>query len=136
MAIRVSSIDVKDIFDANVLTDIQIERFIETANLIVEKNLNTGDYSYTDAELEEIELYLSAHLCSLREPRAKSEQVDEISVSYQGKTGMKLDSTHYGQTAIMLDRFGILKNIGNKKLASVGAVKQFDSTDDRNIDYS
>jgi hypothetical protein len=63
----------------------------------------------SDARLSEIELYLAAHFCSLREPRLASEGIDVLSARYQGKTGMYLEATHYGQMAMMFDSTGTLR---------------------------
>lgn len=125
MAVRVDTDDIKEIMTIVTLTDDEIDRFIATANLIIEKNLNTGAYDYTTAELDDIERYLSAHFCALKEPRTVAEKVDVLSVTFQGKTGMALNATHYGQTAQMLDRHGVLQSIGAKQLATITAVTSF-----------
>ena len=127
MAVRVDTDDIKEIMTIVTLTDDEIDRFIATANLIIENSLNTGAYDYTVDELIDIERYLSAHFCALKEPRAAAEKVDVLSLTYQGKTGMALDATHYGQTAKMLDRHGVLQNIGAIRLATITAVTSFDT---------
>lgn len=111
-SVRNTSDNVKEIFSVTELTDSQIQRFLDTANLIIFYNLVETESNLEEEELDEIELYLAAHLCALKEPRASQEKFDILSVSYQGKTGLYLDSTHYGQTVQMLDRSGRLNKIG------------------------
>lgn len=89
------------------LTD--IDTFITTANLFVTNVL--GDAGLSDALLEEIERYLTAHFLSVKDQRVKSEKIDVLSFTYQGDTGMGLKATHYGQTAILLDSSGTLEDI-------------------------
>ncbi len=103
---RVVVNQVKDIIDTG-LTDGQIRAFINTShNFVVD--LLTGE-GLTEATLTEIELYLSAHLLSLREQQAESESIgSEYTVKYQGKTDKGFEATMYGQTAMSLDTTGKL----------------------------
>lgn len=111
-SVRNTVADVKEIFAVTTLTDDQIDKFLDTASLIVYYNLTDTEADLEEEELDEIELYLAAHLCSLREPRTQREGFDVLSASYQGKTGLYLDATHYGQTVQMLDRTGRLHKLG------------------------
>ena len=125
MVIRTDQSDVKVVMTIATLTVPEIDEFIALANLIVERNLVASKLDYEDDELVKIELYLSCHFCALKEPRTAAEKVDVISTTVQGKTGMNLDSTFYGQTAMMVDRFGLLKKLGEKRLATVLAITSF-----------
>ena len=109
MANRVSSTDVKKIIDTE-LVDIDIDIFIDTAAEIIKIYLS--DAGLADTLLAKIELFLSAHLVTLREQQVSSEKYGNASATYQGKTGMHLTSSHFGQTAMTLDVTGKLASAG------------------------
>jgi hypothetical protein len=115
---RTTDTAVFEIIDTT-LTD--IDTFITTANLYVTDVL--GDAGLSDERLEEIERYLTAHFLSLRDQRVQTEKVDVLSVTYQGKTGMYLESTQYGQMAIMLDTSGTLSKIAKDGVAVAASMK-------------
>ena len=103
------------------LTD--IDTFITTANIFVTAYL--GDAGLSDTLLEEIERYITAHFLSVKDQRVQAEKIDVLSFTYQGKTGMGLDSTFYGQTAQMLDTSGTLADMaknGVPRSASMTAI--------------
>ena len=64
-----------------------------------------------------IERWLSAHFIAVMDQRAAREGVTPVSISYQYKLGLNLQSTMYGQQAILLDTSGALGrlNRGVKK---------------------
>lgn len=103
MTIRVTDSEVFEIIDTS-LTN--IDPFINSASLIVDGYLLSKGLS--DEILKQIELYIAAHLLSLKDPRTKSVRVDVLSESYQGQWGLGLNGTSYGQTAILLDSSGTL----------------------------
>lgn len=94
------------------LTEDEVAPFVETANLMVTAYLASTDQT-ADA-LREVETYLAAHFVSLRDRLVKSEAAGGVRFDYQGETGMGLDSSHYGQTAKLLDSSGVLKEIDGK----------------------
>ena len=94
------------------LTEDEVAPFVETANLMVTAYLASTDQT-ADA-LREVETYLAAHFVSLRDRLVKSEAAGGVRFDYQGETGMGLDSSHYGQTAKLLDVSGVLKEIDGK----------------------
>ena len=100
---RVVDADVKQILD----TSLDTQPFIVAANLTVTERL-AGEY--TDARLQQIELYLSAHLAALRDPRLTELTVDGTTARYEhgSQAGVGLLSTRYGQTVQQLDYKGIL----------------------------
>lgn len=110
MANRVTHAELILVFDTDIADTIP---FITTANLIVTDKLD-GE-GLTTAQLKEIEKYLSAHLASLQDQRIAQEKIGEVAVTYQGKTGLGLDGTKYGQTVKMLDTTGILASMGKGK---------------------
>lgn len=106
---RVTDAEVKEVFD----TTIDTTPFIATANLIVTEELGESDLS--EARLTQIELFLSAHLASLMDPRLASEKIGDGSNTYEGKTGMGLDSSRYGQQVKLLDTTGAMANLEKRK---------------------
>ena len=107
---RTTSGDVSAIID----TDVSIEPFITTANLLVTQKL--GNSTLSAAMLEQIEKYLAAHFVAIRDPRTTQEDRGDASASFEGKnqSGMGLKSTQYGQTVIDLDTTGTFANLGQK----------------------
>lgn len=97
-----------------------IDNFIETASLIVDVNLaNNPSCALSEAELKQIELYLSAHLIALTDGTARqamSERLGDASISYGGQLGEGLKYTQYGQMVLTLDRCGVLANLGKQKV--------------------
>lgn len=116
--VRVAEAEVREIIDVDPLVT-SIAPFITAANLIVTDRL--GSSGTPDAMLKEIERWLAAHFLAVRDPRAVSESIGGISVTYGGKTGEGLRSTLYGQQAISLDVTGILAKMGSKQ-ATIGVV--------------
>lgn len=64
-------------------------------------------------DLEAVERYLAAHYYATSDRPFQSARTGDASGTFQGKTGMYLDSTYYGQMAIMNDPSGYLKAWGN-----------------------
>jgi len=107
---RVTATEVKEIIDTD-LSDAIVDVFINSANIIVTDRL--GDNTDITADhKKEIERWLSAHLVAIRDQRSESEKVGDASVKYQGKTGLGLDVTLYGQQVKVLDTTGTLDNLG------------------------
>lgn len=118
MAIRVKVPELKDIFETD-LTNSQLEQFIKGASLLIDEEL--GNAGLSADRLKQIELYLSAHLASLNDPRMESEDyAGEYKFKVQGKTGMNLDATYYGQMAKFFDSTGTLDKLAeNPKKATI-----------------
>lgn len=88
-----------------VLADEAITSRIAASGTITGKINATCGTSFSTAELEEIQLWLAAHLVALTDPDSKRETISktDIDITYlTGKLGMNIDSTFYGQTANML----------------------------------
>jgi len=118
---RTNSADVKNILDTTV-EDAKINAFINSANLMVTKYLGS-ETELSAAQKKDIEMWLTAHLIAATlERQVQEEQVDDAQIKHQGKTGLGLDSTFYGQTVKMLDTTGILSSKLGKKQASVYAI--------------
>jgi hypothetical protein len=98
-----------------------IDFAMEAANALVDAVCLES--SYSDALLELIERWLSAHFYSIRDPRAEKEGADDVDVKYQGETKTGLEHTSYGQQAMTLDHKGNLAAVNNNsKNAKSGKV--------------
>jgi len=87
--------------------------FIVTANqLVTEICAPSGKLSVERLEL--IERYLSAHFYTLRDPRPVMEQAGDVQQTNQSKVDLFLCTSHYGQTAIMLDTTGGLAELNRE----------------------
>ena len=56
----------------------------------------------------------------MRDPRAAKSTIGPTSFTYEGKTGMGLEFTRYGQMALLLDSTGTLKKSGMLKASLSG----------------
>lgn len=107
MSVRVTDDEVKEILDTELSS---LTPFIAAASQLVD------GISGLDADvLKEIERWLAAHLVSMRDKRVSKASVGDSSHTYEGKTGLGLDFTRYGQTAKMLDTTGTLNKLSLKK---------------------
>lgn len=113
MAQRVYDNEVKEIVD----TVLDTQPFIETASLLVDEELVSSGHSA--ARLRQIELYLSAHFVTIRDPQFQQLRGEKQSVSFHlGDLGQGLKSTAYGQQVLLLDTSGILAQVGMATRAS------------------
>lgn len=109
---RVTDEEVREIIDIDsTITD--LTPYITIANIVVNKNC--VDSSLDDAQLKEIERWLAAHFVCIRDPRSASEKAGSVAISYQYKLGLGLQSSQYGQQAIMLDSSGALARLNKGK---------------------
>lgn len=109
MAVRVTNDEVKVVIDTS-LTD--LTAFILVASQQVDRISGLGT-----AVLKEIERWLAAHFVSIRDKRTSKDNVGDSSHTYEGKTGMGLEFTRYGQQAKLLDTTGTLAKLGLRKAA-------------------
>ena len=121
---RTTTAEVLKIIDTD-LTD--LDAFILPASQLVDR-VAAADSSLAAAALEEIECWLAAHFTSMRDPRASKSAVGPTSFTYEGKTGMGLEFTRYGQMALLMDSSGTLaklgKNLLKASLSSLGYTAQ------------
>ena len=91
--------------------ELDLQSFIDTANLIVTEDLAGKDLS--EARLEQIQIYLAAHYTAIRDERGglKSTKTLNAEDEYFGDYGKGLKATRYGQQAIVLDTSGSLSAI-------------------------
>lgn len=112
MSTRVTEAEVKDIIDTD-LTEEQIRPFIEAASQLITDTLSGEEYG--TITLKEIERWLSAHFIAIRDPRVAQEKIGDAAVTYQGKTGLGLDHTSYGQQVLLLEHHGVLAALQQRK---------------------
>lgn len=125
---RVTATEVKEIISTS-LSDSIVETFIDAANTVVSEIIGS-DTTLSTTQKKEIERWLSAHLLACaREQQPQSEKDGDASITYQGKTGMGLDSTYYGQTVKIIDTTGKLARSIGKKKVNIYAVTTKDRED-------
>jgi hypothetical protein len=122
---RITSDEVKEIMLSSALTNDQIDPFILSAHLYVNR-VYTGNSTLKEIELKEIERWFTAHMiASSVELTTTDEKIGDASVTYAGKFGKGLESTRYGQMVLQLDTTGLMANTGAKQ-ASMTAIISFD----------
>ena len=125
MAVRTTSTEVKQILDGCILDGTVIDVFIAAASRLID-SVYAADTTMSDAQLEDIETWLSAHMIASTIHRQTSqEEVDGASVKYTGYWSKDLESTSYGQMVKMLDISGKMANVG-KKEAKMTAITSFE----------
>lgn len=122
MAVRTDVERVKEIITTSLADEVVASNMIVTAaNLVDTHLLNAGHSANT---LEQIEMYLAAHLVALTEEKGglvRSQFGDaEEWFSDQYNTGLRM--TRFGQIALAIDSSGILANIS---ASSAGLKAQF-----------
>lgn len=112
MAIKNTIDDVRRIIETE-LEDTDIASALATANAIADEVVS-GE-SYSDMLLKKIEVYLAAHFIAIKDPQISREKVGDAEVQYDGKTGMGLEATKYGQQVLILDHHGKFAKIAKSK---------------------
>lgn len=86
-----------------------LEAFIDSMTTIVDRVVALDTESILTEDTQElIERWLSAHGYAHGDQLYQQKQTGRASSTFQGKTGMYLESTQYGQMAMMLDTTGAL----------------------------
>ena len=104
MSVRTTSEAVADIIETDVAID--LTPFIATSSALVTKHCAEKNSAYTEAELELIERWLAAHCYTVRDPRTTRENLGKLETTFQSKVDLGLNTSHYGQMAMMLDWYG------------------------------
>lgn len=95
------------------LADATLQFFLDTATELAGDVLKNSGLS-SDRK-DKITIFLAAHMAHSTAPRAEMEMIgSEYKYSVQGKTGMDLKATFYGQNALALDTSGSLQRLGSK----------------------
>ena len=124
MAVRTTASAVQKVIDVD--TDIWDDQFIDDASVIVDKVESNSGSAYSAAELEFMERYIAAHLYAIRDPQYVKEKTGRSSATYQrgSTTGVGLDSTQWGQTALSFDHNGDLGTISGSESGAGGTKVQ------------
>jgi len=109
---RVTEAEVKKIISTT-LTDEEVTPLLDSANVLITAVL--ADEGYGDAILKEIEKWLAAHFVAIRDPQISKEKIGDVDAVYQGKTGLGLNHTSYGQQVMLLEHHGKLAEIAQSK---------------------
>jgi hypothetical protein len=128
MAVRTKELDVKDLLGDNYGakrdgTFPALKGFVLTANSVVNQVLVCAarkSIAVSSADQELMERLLAAHMYMMSDKAYQSRSTAGRSGSFQGQTGMRLESTDYGQSAMVMDPSGCLENI-NKRQKAGGA---------------
>lgn len=99
--------------------------FIEVAEALtddVEAHASANSVSLSASRLERIERNLAAHFYAGSDKPYAEEWTDKAKAVYQGRTGMYLERSYYGQAAVLLDKSGYLASLakGSRATASLG----------------
>ena len=78
--------------------------------------------SLTTKEAELVERYLAAHFYCQSDRQYSSSNTEGSSGSFAGQSGMYLESTSYGQTAMLLDTSGSLRELNGPKRAVASGI--------------
>jgi len=112
MANRATEAEVKEIIDT-ALTAEEITPFLNSANVVVTDVLTNEGYG--TSLLKQIEMWLAAHFVAIRDPRIAKEKLGDADATYQGKTGLGLNYTSYGQQVMLMEHHGKLAEISSGK---------------------
>jgi hypothetical protein len=100
-----------------------LNQFIDTATVIVDRvaacAVRKGK-ALTSAELELIERWLAAHAYAMIDQPYLQKLTEKSMAKFQGKTGMRLEATKYGQMASDIDYSGCLESISKRQTISIG----------------
>lgn len=106
--VTVEPTDVRSIGNFEMLDNDDISGFISDAEGYV---IGQVGESVPDSTSETLVKWVAAHLSSMKQKRIESEEFTDSAMNYEGRTGMKLKFTRYGQQAIVLDPTGKLGTV-------------------------
>src|SRR3990167_481580 len=123
---RVTVDEVREIFDTSMEFD-QITAFITAANLLVTQVCTST--TLPTGLLKEIERYVAAHFCWLRDPHELRSKLGDFEMwafpaAVTTSWGKGLNLTPYGQTAVALDTSGALANLAMKQASFSAAPRE------------
>jgi hypothetical protein len=124
MAVRTTEDAVKLIieYDTNLIPD--LTPFIASASLLVD-TVVAIDPAPSDAILEVVERYLTAHLIGITDPRIQAEQVKSLQATYAVRLSDGLGITHFGTLAMLFDTTGRLAQWNKQTVEGRSAVQFF-----------
>ncbi len=99
---------------SNYTAGVDLSPYMAWATLIVDRVAvcaSSKGQALTDDELEMVERWLSAHAYKQSDRAYDSKKTGKASATFSGKTGMFLQSSMWGQNALLADPSGCLKAI-------------------------
>lgn len=136
MALRTTKKKVEEVLTKDYDCQWSLQGFMETANNLVTSvaacAVAKGE-PLSSATLELLERWVSAHYYATSDRPFQENSTSKSSAKYQGRTGMGLESTYYGQTALGLDPSGCLAAITKRNRLRVAWLGKPPS---EQIDYS
>lgn len=99
-----------------------VRPFIETATALTDAVSTAAaarSVTVGSALLERIECFLSAHFYAHADQLFSEKETERARGIFQGKTDMGLNSTQYGQTAMVLDISGYLASLSKGQIPAV-----------------
>lgn len=108
--------------DYDLLNEPSLTPFITVANLIMNRVMTCASLkgvTISDDEALAMETWLAAHAYQASDQGYTSKSTEGASGSFMGQTGMGIDGTKYGQTALMMDPSGCLAAITRGSSASM-----------------
>lgn len=127
MAVRTTEALVKDVLqdDFGPLRsgdDPSLDPYITAANQLINRLARVAaedpdGYQPTLGELTNLETWVAAHNYTVMDQKEQSRSNSGASSSFQGQTGMYLEATRYGQTAISMDPTGLLRALAKNNVA-------------------
>lgn len=118
---RITPDDVKSIIQVD--ERIKLTGFIETASALINRVKTCAAsrrVSLSEDELRLLEMWVAAHLYAIRDQQYQSKNTGKAGATFQGQTGMRLESTYYGQTALTLDASGCLQTQSKATVVQFG----------------
>ncbi len=98
---------------------ITLTPFITIANLMVTQCCTNLDEDYSEAQLIQIETWLSAHFYTVRDMRAERERAGTVEEKFQSKVDLGFNTSHYGQMAMRIDFHGGLAALDKQTLLGI-----------------
>lgn len=98
-----------------------LDPFIRMANQLVDEVCLASGYA--ESRLTDIETWLAAHFYCSKDPRVSSEQAAGVGQSFINRVGLFLQSSTYGQMALVLDTAGNLAKLSKQMEKGVGTPK-------------
>jgi len=120
MAIRTTVSNVRAIVDIDseiIVVDADLDPFIEIASHLV--TIHCEPEGAGVLELELVERWLAAHFYHVRDQRPGSKKAGAAGESYKMEIDKGLDSTQYGQHAMLTDSSNALKQLNKRVTENV-----------------
>lgn len=123
MAVRTSADKVREYLGSNydTISTPKLLLQIRLANAFVNRVVTCAarkDYTHTSDELELLEMLLACHFYTNQDKVAQSSSQGGASDSFQGQTGQGLESSDFGQSAILADTSGCVRALAKGSVAS------------------